>query len=80
MDGLDADGPAGGAESVRGGGVNPVDTEFECAVNGCDGIVVILRSPGELPARAAYGPGAIADWSDVEIGVTEFASLHSSPL
>src|SRR5882672_5411569 len=39
-------------------GINPVDSAFQCAVNCGDGRVVILSTPGELPARAANGPGA----------------------
>jgi hypothetical protein len=64
------------AEAIDGGGVDPVDAEFEGAMNGGDGVVVILRSPGELPAGTAYGPGAIADWSDLHIRVAKLAGLH----
>ena len=40
----------GVSQTVDGGGVDPVDAEFERAVNGGDRFVVVLRSPGELPA------------------------------
>src|ERR1700691_6248533 len=45
-------------------------------MNGGDGVVVVLRSPGELPAGTPGGPGSIADGSDVNIGVAKFAGLH----
>lgn len=37
-------------EAVDSGRVDPVDSEFERAMNGCDGVIVVLRSPCELPA------------------------------
>ena len=42
----------GVAQTVHGGCVDPIDPEFERTVNGGDGFVVVLRSLGELPARA----------------------------
>src|SRR5580704_2279065 len=66
----------GVSQAVDGGGVDPVDAEFEGAVNGGDGVVVVLRSPGELPAGTAGGPGAEADGSDFHIGVAKLAGLH----
>src|SRR6267142_3661450 len=48
------------AGAIDGGGINPVDSEFQRAMNRRDGRVVILGAPGELPARAADGPGAEA--------------------
>src|SRR6202795_1275830 len=64
------------SQSVNGGRVDPVNAEFERAVNGRNGIVVVLRSPGELPARAADGPGSIAYGSDVQVGIAKLACLH----
>src|SRR5208283_4907636 len=66
------------AQAVNGSGVDPVDSEFESAVDGGDGIGVFLRAPGELPSRAADSPGAKTCWSDVKIGIAEFACLHIS--
>src|ERR1700686_2144286 len=57
----------GGSQSVDGRRIDPVDAKFERAVNRGNGIAVILRSPGVLPARTADGPGAIADGSDIQI-------------
>src|SRR5216684_7304360 len=71
-----ADDLLGVSESVDGGGVDPVNAEFERAVNGGNGVVVVLRSPSELPARAADGPGSVAYGSDVQVGVAELARLH----
>src|SRR5205814_748711 len=38
-------------------GIDPVDSQFQCTMNRRDGRVVILRTPGELPAGATNGPG-----------------------
>src|SRR5258708_35169049 len=51
------------SQTVDGGRINPVDAEFERTVNGGNGVVVVLRSPGELPARAADRPGSVAHGS-----------------
>src|SRR6266853_2266122 len=40
----------GVSQPVDSGRIDPVDAKFECAVNGGDGVAVILRSPGVLPA------------------------------
>src|ERR1700674_10566 len=40
----------GVSQTVDSGCVDPVDAEFERAVNGGDGVFVVLRTPGELPA------------------------------
>src|SRR5271166_3096942 len=67
----------GVSQTIDGGSVDPVDAKFERAVNGCDGIVVVLRSPCELPTRATDGPGAVSHGSDVHVGVAELALFHS---
>ena len=61
------------AQSVDGRGVDPVDAQIERAMNGGDGVVVVLRTPGVLPVAAADGPGAEADGSEMKIGVAEGA-------
>src|SRR5450631_1841954 len=66
----------GVSQTVDGGRVDPVDAQFERTVNGGDGFVVVLRSPGELPTRAADGPGSIAHSSYVQVRVAKFARLH----
>src|SRR5207253_7153119 len=45
-------------------GINPIDSQFQCPMNRRDGRAVILSAPGELPARAANGPGAETHGSD----------------
>ncbi len=37
-------------------GVNPVDAEAECVIDGCDRFAIVLSTPAELPAAAAYRP------------------------
>src|SRR5439155_9138539 len=44
--------------------INPVDSQFQCAMNRRDGRVVILCAPGELPAGATDGPGPEAHGRD----------------
>src|SRR6266446_3156717 len=45
------------ASAIDGRGINPVDAQFQGAMNCRDGRVVILSAPGELPAGSANGPG-----------------------
>src|SRR5207237_2012050 len=47
----------GVAESVDGCGVNPVDAVVQRFPDRGHRVVVVLAAPGELPARAADGPG-----------------------
>ena len=47
--------------------------EIERAMDGVDGLVVVLRPPGELPVAAADGPRAKADGSEVKVRVAEGA-------
>src|ERR1700694_2674 len=71
-----ADDFLGVPQTVDGGRVDPINAEFERTVNGGNGVVVVLRSPGELPARAANGPGSVAHGSDVQVGIAKLACLH----
>ena len=57
----------GVTETVDGGGVDPIDTKFEGAVNGGYGIVVFLRTPAELLAATADGPCAVAHRGYVDV-------------
>src|ERR1700687_1032480 len=66
----------GVSQTIDGGRVDPVDAEFERAVNGGNGVVVVLRAPSELPVRAANGPGSVAYGSDVQVGIAKLACLH----
>ncbi len=60
----------GVAETVDGGGIDPVEAGIESGMDGGDGIVVILIAPGEGPAGAADSPGADAEGCNFEIAVS----------
>jgi hypothetical protein len=64
------------AEAVNRRRVNPVHSGVECGVNRGDRGVVVLMAPREKPACAAHRPGADAEWSDVNIAVSELSCLH----
>src|SRR2546423_11887564 len=49
--------PSRVAEAVDGCGVEPVDALVKGDVDRLDRCLVVLRSPAELPAGAAHGPG-----------------------
>ena len=66
------------ADAVDGGGVDPVDAEFERAVNGGDGVGVVLGAPAKVVAGAADGPGAEAHRRDVHVRISQLARLHHS--
>ena len=66
----------GVAESVDGGGIDPIHTVVERGVDGADGFVVVLGSPGECPSAAAHCPGADADGGEVHIAVAKPSFLH----
>ena len=76
--GLDgaADDLLGVAKAVDGGGVDPVDAEVDGVVDGGDGVVVVLRAPGESPVAAADGPRAEADASKPEIRCAKLIQIH----
>ncbi len=57
----------GVADAVDGRGVDPVDAELERAVNCADRIIIVLRAPSEVPARAADGPGSVAYGRDLHV-------------
>src|SRR5689334_10989677 len=44
------------AKTIDRSGINPVDAAIESGVNGSDRFLIVLRTPGERPARAAHGP------------------------
>src|SRR6266852_1106572 len=66
----------GVSQTIYGGRIDPVDAEFERAVNGGYGFVVVLRAPGELPARTADRPGSVAHSSNVQVRITKSAHFH----
>ena len=53
------------SESIYGRGVDPIDPVVECRADRGDRIVIVLRSPGKGPTRAAHGPSADADSGDM---------------
>src|ERR1700730_14624431 len=65
------------SKAVDSGCIDPVDAKFERAMNRANGVIIVLRSPSELPARTSDAPCAVAYGSDAQIGIAEFACLHS---
>ena len=57
-------------------GINPVDSQFQCAMNRRDGRVVILITPCELPTGAANGPSPEAHRRDEQIRIAELFRFH----
>jgi hypothetical protein len=55
----------GVAQPVGGGGVDPVDAEFDSPPNGPHGLIVILRPPGCPPSAPADSPATEADRRDL---------------
>src|SRR5882762_9749603 len=66
----------GVAQAINRRGVDPVHAQLERSMNRGHGVVVILFSPGELPARAANGPGPVAHRRDKEIGISKLFRFH----
>src|SRR5713101_2825698 len=64
------------AEAVGGGGVDPVDAQLERAVDRLDRVLVVLRTPAELPAATSDRPGAEADARDLEAGRSQLLRLE----
>jgi hypothetical protein len=58
-------------EAVDGGGVDPAETKVESALNGCDGLVIFLISPGELPVPTTDSPCTKTDAGEFEVRVPE---------
>src|SRR2546425_4276766 len=48
-------------QAVHSRRVDPIHSQFESAMNCCDGVVIALRAPGKLPARASNRPRSIPD-------------------
>ena len=64
------------AQTVNGGGINPVHAQFERAMNGRDGLRVVLRAPPEFPI-AADGPRTKADGRDGHIRISQNIGFHN---
>src|SRR5712691_6788823 len=58
------------AYAVDGGRVDPIDTQFQRAMNGGDGIGVVLWSPSKFPAGTTESPSAKADGGNFNIGIS----------
>src|SRR5688500_3578699 len=58
-------------QSVRRGGIDPVDAGLDRVVDGSDRVPVVLRPPAALPVAAADRPGAEPDTRDREAGSAE---------
>src|SRR5271169_6857664 len=66
----------GMTEAVDGGGVDPVDAQLQRAVDGGDGIIIVLFSPAELPSCAADGPGAVSDGCNMHVRISKLFRFH----
>ena len=66
------------AHAVNRGGINPVDAQFERAMDGGDGRFVVLLAPGEFPACTADGPCAEAHGGDEQVRIAESFRFHRS--
>src|SRR5271165_4158730 len=44
----------GMTQTVNGGGINPVHAQFERAMDGRDGLRVVLRGPPEFPRTSVF--------------------------
>ena len=69
----------GVAEAVDGCGVDPVDAEIDGAVDGCDRVGVVLRSPCEGPVSATDGPCSEADRRQMQVRVSQLLRFHVAP-
>ena len=63
------------AQTVNGGGINPIHAQFERAMNGRDGLRVVLGAPPEFPI-AADGPCTKADGRDGQIRISKNIGFH----
>src|SRR5215831_12655184 len=68
------------SQSINRCRVDPVHAELQRPMNRRDRIVVVLRSPAELPPRTADGPCAISNRSDLQIRIAESPDLHANLL
>jgi hypothetical protein len=51
----------GVAQTVCGGRIDPVNSEFQCPMEGGDRLLVVLPTPAALATRATNGPSAEAN-------------------
>jgi hypothetical protein len=63
-------------QAVNGSRVDPVDAAVERGLNGCDRLVVVLRSPGKSPSAAANGPRTHTDARDHHVGIPQPFRFH----
>src|SRR6516162_1348715 len=65
-------------QAIHGRRVNPIHTQLESLVYRRDGFCVVLRAPAVFPASTANRPSAKPYRRNVQIGISEFTSVHSS--
>src|SRR5215472_970050 len=65
-------------QAVNGRGIDPVDAEIECRLDGGDRIAVVLRTPGPLPTASSHRPCANPDGGNPQVALSELPGLHSS--
>src|SRR5579863_7265821 len=63
-------------QPINRSSIDPVDAQFQRPVNGRYRIIVVLRSPRELPATAADSPRSIPNRGDVQIGLAKLPGFH----
>src|SRR6202034_1891983 len=66
----------GMAQPIDCGRIDPVQAGVQSGVNGGNGFVVVLRSPGESPPPTAHGPCANADRREFEVARAQTFRLH----
>src|SRR5579863_10075890 len=67
------------AETVNRRSVNPINAKLEGPMNRGDGFAVVLRSPRELPVRAANSPRSVTYRCDLKIRTAQLFGLHCDP-
>ncbi len=55
------------SETVSRGGVDPIDSKFQGAMDRSDRVVVVLCAPAKLPAAFACRPSAKSEPGDTQI-------------
>jgi hypothetical protein len=68
------------SETVKRGGVDPVQPMVECRMNRWDRVAIILRSHAAIPTSTADGPRANSNRGDGQIAIPEKSSFHGFSL
>ena len=59
------------SEAVGGRGVDPVDAAVQTGADRGDGLLVVLRTPGEFPLASADGPGSNSNRGNFQVALSE---------